>query len=50
LKSLAILEEAGIEVITDIDKGPFIEATAPVREKYGSEFSEILKRAEAVGG
>lgn len=49
-KSLDVLRENGIEVITDIDKGPFIEATAPVREKYGSEFSDILKRAEAVDG
>jgi TRAP-type C4-dicarboxylate transport system substrate-binding protein len=48
--SLDALAAAGIEVITDIDKGPFIEATAPVREKYGADFSEILKRAEAVGG
>ncbi|MEQ9689796.1 MAG: TRAP transporter substrate-binding protein [Bauldia litoralis] len=49
-KSLDALAAAGIEVITDIDKGPFIEATAPVREKYGSDFADILKRAEAEGG
>jgi tripartite ATP-independent transporter DctP family solute receptor len=45
-KSLAILADKGVEVITDIDKGPFIEATAAVREKYGSEYAELLKRIE----
>ena len=46
--ALADLKAAGIEVITDIDKGPFIEATKPVRDKFGSKFAELIKRAEAV--
>jgi TRAP-type C4-dicarboxylate transport system substrate-binding protein len=32
---------AGVEIITDIDKTPFIEAMAPVYEKYVT--SEVLK-------
>lgn len=48
--SLDILADQGIEVITEIDKGPFIEATAVVREKFGSEFSELIKMASEVDG
>ena len=48
--SLKVLEEQGVEVITDIDKGPFIEATAPVREQFGADFSDLIKRASEVDG
>jgi tripartite ATP-independent transporter DctP family solute receptor len=48
--SLDILEEQGVEVITDIDKGPFIEATESVREQFGSEFSDLIQRASEVEG
>lgn len=33
-ESEARVREAGVEIITDIDKTPFIEAMAPVYEKY----------------
>ncbi|HEX9844687.1 MAG TPA: TRAP transporter substrate-binding protein [bacterium] len=46
--SLDALKKQGIQVITNIDKGPFIKATAPVREKFGAKFSALLKRIEAV--
>jgi len=46
--SLDALKAQGIEVITEIDKGPFIEATAPVREKFGSEFADLIDRASKV--
>lgn len=46
--SLDALKKQGIEVITDIDKGPFIEATAPVREKFGAEFADLIDRASQV--
>jgi tripartite ATP-independent transporter DctP family solute receptor len=49
-KSLDILREQGVEVVTDIDKGPFIEATAPVREKFGSDFSDVIRAASEVEG
>ncbi len=50
-REVAALEElkaAGINVITDVDKGPFIEATEPVRAKFGSEYADLIKRAQAV--
>jgi TRAP-type C4-dicarboxylate transport system substrate-binding protein len=34
LESEARVREAGVEIITDIDKTPFIEAMGPVYEKY----------------
>lgn len=43
--SLAILTEQGIQVITEVDKTPFIEATAPVREKFGEQFADLIERA-----
>ncbi len=46
--SLKVLEEQGIEVIRDIDKAPFIEATEPVRSEFGSEFADLIARASAV--
>ncbi len=46
--SLKVLEEQGIEVITDIDKAPFIEATEPVRSEFGGEFADLIARASAV--
>ncbi|MBZ4022656.1 C4-dicarboxylate ABC transporter [Rhodobacter sp. TJ_12] len=40
-RSEAKLEAAGVEVVTDIDKTPFIEAMEPVYEKYVT--SDVLK-------
>jgi tripartite ATP-independent transporter DctP family solute receptor len=34
----------GYEVITEIDKGPFIAATEPVRVKFGEQYAEIMGR------
>lgn len=47
-KSLATIKSMGYQVITDIDKTPFIKATAPVREKFGAKYADLLKRIEAV--
>ena len=41
------LSVAGVEFIT-VDKKPFYDATAPVREKYGAQFAELIQRIEAV--
>jgi len=46
--ALEELKAAGINVITDVDKGPFIEATEPVRAKFGSEYADLIARAKAV--
>ena len=32
----------------EVDKKPFIEATAPVREKYGAPYADLVKRVQAV--
>jgi len=42
--ALEKLEEHGAEVVTEIDKQPFIEATAPVREKFGQKYAELIQR------
>jgi tripartite ATP-independent transporter DctP family solute receptor len=41
------LKAAGVEFI-NVDTRPFYEATAPVRAKYGAQFTELMKRIEAV--
>ena len=41
------LKAAGVEFI-EIDNKPFYDATAPVREKYGAQFKDLIKRIEAV--
>jgi tripartite ATP-independent transporter DctP family solute receptor len=45
--SVAKLRAAGVEFI-EIDNKPFFDATAPVRAKYGAQFSDLMKRIEAV--
>ena len=46
--SLDKLKEQGIQVITEIDKQPFIDATEPVRMKFGEKYSDLIKKAAAV--
>lgn len=46
--SLQRLRDLGYEVVTDIDKAPFIAATEPVRAKFGEKFTDLIKRAAAV--
>lgn len=45
--SEARLKAAGVEFI-DIDKKPFYEATASIRDKYGAPYADLIKRIEAV--
>ena len=40
------LKAAGIEFV-NVDQKPFFDATAPVRAKYGSQFTDLMKRIEA---
>ncbi len=47
-KALDALRASRINVITEIDKGPFIKATEPVRTKFGGKFIDLIKRAQAV--
>ncbi len=41
------LKAEGVEFI-EVDTKPFYDATAPVREKYGAQFADLIKRIEAV--
>jgi tripartite ATP-independent transporter DctP family solute receptor len=41
------LKAAGVEFI-EVDKKPFYDATAPIREKYGAAYADLIKRIEAV--
>ena len=41
------LKAAGVEFI-EVDRKPFYDATAPVREKYGAAYADLIKRIEAV--
>jgi tripartite ATP-independent transporter DctP family solute receptor len=41
------LKAAGVEFI-QIDTKPFYDATAPVRAKYGAQFTDLMKRIEQV--
>ncbi len=46
--SLDKLIAEGYEVITEIDKGPFIAATDSVRSQFGAKFADLIARAAAV--
>ena len=46
-ESVAEVKKAGVEFI-EVDKKVFYDATIPVREKYGKEYAELIKRIEAV--
>ncbi|MBF0278383.1 MAG: TRAP transporter substrate-binding protein [SAR324 cluster bacterium] len=51
IKVAADLEKAktsGTQIITDIDKQPFIDAMKPVYEKHANTLSEWIKRIQAV--
>jgi tripartite ATP-independent transporter DctP family solute receptor len=43
----AKLKAAGVEFIK-VDNKPFYDATEPVRQKYGAQFTELIKRINAV--
>lgn len=45
-KSTKRLKDQGVQFLT-VDKKPFVDATAPVREKYGQTYADLLKRIEA---
>lgn len=45
--SIDKLKAGGVEFI-EVDKKPFYDATAPIREKYGAPYADLIKRIEAV--
>ena len=48
LAALFVCLKAANVTFVEVDKKPFIEATAPVREKYGAPFADLVKRVQAV--
>lgn len=49
-KSMEELAGMGIKINEDVDKEAFIEATAPVREKFGEKYKDLLARIGKVEG
>jgi tripartite ATP-independent transporter DctP family solute receptor len=47
-QSMAKLKEAGVTIVTDVDKKAFQAAVKPVYDKYGGDFAELMKRIQAV--
>jgi tripartite ATP-independent transporter DctP family solute receptor len=43
----AKMKDAKVEIIT-VDQKPFYDATAPVRAKYGAQFTDLMKRIDDV--
>jgi TRAP-type transport system periplasmic protein len=46
--SLDALRAAGVTIIDNVDKQPFIDATQPLRDKYGAKYADLIKRINAV--
>ena len=44
----AKMKAEGVTTVTDVDKDAFVKATQPVRDKYGKDFAELIKRIQAV--
>lgn len=47
-KAMAKMKEAGIQVVTVADKKPFQAAVKPVWDKYAPQFTDVIKRIQAV--
>jgi tripartite ATP-independent transporter DctP family solute receptor len=47
-KALEKMKEAGIQVVPIADKAPFQAAVKPVWDKYAAQFTDIIKRIQAV--
>jgi len=47
-KAYEELAKIGYKVNGNLNKEPFIQATAPVREKFGGKYSALIKRIQAV--
>jgi TRAP-type C4-dicarboxylate transport system substrate-binding protein len=47
-KSMEKLKEAGVTIVSDVDKQAFRDAVKPVYDKYGADFADLMKRIQAV--
>jgi tripartite ATP-independent transporter DctP family solute receptor len=45
--AMADLEAAGVTIIRDVDKQPFIDATEPLRQKYGEKWTDLMAAIQA---
>jgi len=48
LQSRAKMKAEGVTTVTDVDKAAFFQATQPVRDKYGKDFTALIARIQAV--
>lgn len=46
--SRAKMKQDGVKVITDVNKAEFFKLTQPVRDKYGKDYAELIKRIQDV--
>ena len=47
-ESKAKMKAEGVTTVTDVDHDAFFQITQPVRDKYGKDFAELIKRIQAV--
>jgi len=47
-KAFAELAKVGMKVNKDLNKEPFIQATEPVRQKFGGKYSDLIMQIQAV--
>ena len=45
--SLDKMKAAGVTVVSDVDHDAFFKATQPVRDKYGKDYVDLIKRIQA---
>ncbi|MCB1775974.1 MAG: TRAP transporter substrate-binding protein [Candidatus Competibacteraceae bacterium] len=48
VEDTAKLKEKGVTFVDDVDVQAFIDATAPVREKYGAPYADMIKKIQAI--
>jgi len=47
-QSIATLKEKGVTIVSDVDKKAFQDSVRPVYEKYGKQFTDLMKKIDAV--
>ncbi len=45
--SVAKMKAAGVTIVSDVDYDAFFKATQPVRDKYGKDYADLMKRIQA---
>jgi tripartite ATP-independent transporter DctP family solute receptor len=47
-KSIKMMKDKGVTIVTDVDKKAFQASVKPVYDKYGGKYADIMKRIAAV--